>query len=115
MDSITQLTAEDAGAIVVSGSHGGVSSARYALEVPLRAVFFNDAGVGKDDAGIAALDILQAGGVACGAVSHASARIGDCEDMWMYGIVSHVNRAAAELGIAAGDRLNAALSALQRR
>ena len=76
-DSITMTTPEDAGAIVVCGSHGGSSSAAFALEVPLAAVFFNDAGVGKDRAGIVALDILQERGVAAGAVAHTSARIGD--------------------------------------
>ena len=39
----------------MSGSHGGISSAQYALAArPLIAVF-NDAGVGKDEAGLAAL------------------------------------------------------------
>ena len=59
MDSITMVTPEDAGAIVVSGSHGGASSGAYALEVPLRAAFFNDAGIGKDEAGVVALQMLQ--------------------------------------------------------
>lgn len=60
MDSITKVTPEDAGAIVVCASHGGASSGEFALEVPLAAVFFNDTGVGKENAGIAALDMLQA-------------------------------------------------------
>ncbi|MGE5738867.1 MAG: hypothetical protein ACM34F_08230, partial [Betaproteobacteria bacterium] len=44
VDSITQLDPTDAGAIVVAASHGGVSSGEFALAVPLRAAFFNDAG-----------------------------------------------------------------------
>lgn len=59
MDSITKVTPQDIGAIVVSASHGGASSGEFALEVPLKAVFFNDAGVGKDNAGIAALTMLR--------------------------------------------------------
>jgi hypothetical protein len=55
MDSITKVEPEDKGSIVVSASHGGASSGEFALEVPLKAAFFNDAGVGKDDAGIVAL------------------------------------------------------------
>jgi hypothetical protein len=58
MDSITKVTPDDAGAIVVCASHGGSSSEEFALAVPLAAVFFNDAGVGKENAGIAALDML---------------------------------------------------------
>ena len=60
MDSITKVTPQDEGCMVVSASHGGASSGEFALEVPLRVVFFNDAGVGKDDAGIASLHMLEA-------------------------------------------------------
>ena len=34
MDSITKVAPADAGAIVVSASHGEASSAEFALEVP---------------------------------------------------------------------------------
>ena len=109
MDSITKVTPEDKGAIVVSASHGGASSGEFALEVPLKVVFFNDAGVGKDDAGIAALAMLQAKGVAGGTVAHTSARIGDAQDMWECGVISHVNAAAGKLGLAPGQSMSAAL------
>lgn len=115
MDSITQVTPEDAGAIVVSGSHGGASSGAYALEVPLKAAFFNDAGIGKDDAGIVALEMLQAAGVAAGTVSHASARIGDARDCWESGVISRCNAAARALGIETGESLRAALRRLLSR
>jgi len=58
MDTITKVTPDDAGSIVVSGSHGGTSSGSFALAAPLKLAVFNDAGVGKDSAGIAALDML---------------------------------------------------------
>lgn len=112
MDSITKVTPEDVGAVVVSASHGGASSGEFALEVPLKAVFFNDAGVGKDDAGIAALSMLQAKNVAGGTVSHTSARIGDAQDMWESGVISHVNDAARKLGLSPGQSLRAALKPL---
>ena len=60
MDSITKVAVGDEDTLVVSGSHGGTSSGEFALDVPLRMAFFNDAGVGKDNAGIAALDLLIA-------------------------------------------------------
>jgi hypothetical protein len=109
MDSITLLDADDANAIVVSASHGGVSSGEVALAVPLAAVFFNDAGVGKDEAGIAALAMLQDAGIAAGTVGHASARIGDAMDAWSNGVISHVNANARSLGIVPGSRLRQAL------
>lgn len=112
MDSITKVTPADAGAIVVSASHGGASSGEFALEVPLTAVFFNDAGVGKDDAGTAALAMLQARSVAAGTVAHTSARIGDAMDMWECGVISHVNEAGRKLGLSPGQPLRASLKRL---
>lgn len=107
VDSITQIDAGDAGAIVVAGSHGGASSGEVACRLPLAAVFFNDAGIGKDDAGVAALAMLQQHGVPAGAVSHTSARIGDARDAWHHGIVSRLNDVARERGWREGESLPA--------
>lgn len=112
MDSITKVVTEDAGSVVVSASHGGASSGEFALEVPLKAAFFNDAGVGKEDAGIAALVMLQQRGIAGGTVSHTSARIGDSQDTWDHGVVSHVNDKARVLGIVPGQPLKETLTRL---
>ena len=112
MDSITKVKPEDKGAMVVCASHGGTSSGEFALEVPLKAVIFNDAGVGKDNAGIAALEMLQKKGVAAAAVAHTSGRIGDAMDMWENGVLSHVNSAARQLGLDSGARVREALTRL---
>ena len=112
MDTITKVVADDAGCIVVSASHGGSSSAEFALAHALALAVFNDAGVGKDGAGIVALALLQARGVAAATVAHSSARIGDARDTWASGVVSHVNDAARALGLRPGDRLCQALSRL---
>ncbi len=109
MDSITKVSNEDKGQVVVSGSHGGSSSGEFALGVPLKAVFFNDAGVGKESAGIAALQMLQEHAIAGGTVSHLSARIGDSQDMWDHGVISHLNDAARALGLVENQRLDQAL------
>ena len=102
VDSITELSAADAGCIAVSGSHGGLSSARYALAArPLLSVF-NDAGVGLGNAGLTALDFLQSHGLAACTVSHHSARIGEARSTLGNGVVSHDNSAAMALGIQAG-------------
>ena len=112
MDSITKVEPADRDAIVVSASHGGHSSGEFALEVPLAAVFFNDAGGGKDNAGIAALPMQQAAGVLAGTVSSDSARIGDSEDMWQNGVLSHLNALAEARGLRVGMRLREALDML---
>ena len=109
MDSISHVDASDAGHIVVSGSHGGASTGEFAASQKLAAVFFNDAGVGKDEAGIAALKRLD---VPAATVSHLSARIGDAEDAWRHGVLSHVNRAAARCGFTPGERLGDAVTRL---
>ena len=112
MDSITKVTADDKGAVVVCASHGGTSSGEFALEVPLKLVVFNDAGRGKDDAGIAALPMLQGRGVPAATVAHTSGRIGDSLDMWENGVLSHVNDAARQLGLSDGDKVRDKLTRL---
>ena len=104
VDSITELDVQDAGCIAVSGSHGGISSARYALVARPVLSVFNDAGVGKDGAGLAALDLLQAHGLAACTVSHHSARIGEAQSTLRDGIVSHQNALALALGAVTGHR-----------
>ena len=103
VDSITELGAQDEGCLAVSGSHGGLSSARYALAArPLLSVF-NDAGGGKDGAGLAALDFLQSRGLAACTVSHESARIGEAQSTMHHGLVTHLNRLALTLGVQVGQ------------
>jgi hypothetical protein len=109
MDSIAYVEAEDSDQIVVAGSHGGVSSGRFAIEYPLGVCFLNDAGVGKQDAGIASLAMMDALG-RCGATYDSmSARIGDARDAWENGVISHVNKTATKLGFTAGERIADAL------
>lgn len=112
VDSITEIGPDDAGAVVISGSHGGISAGRYAAEVALAAVFFNDAGVGKEMAGIASLTALDEKGIPGGTVGHNSARIGEAEDTWATGVISHLNPAARVLGFATGAPLRRAVQEL---
>lgn len=107
LDSITQAIGPAAGCVVVSGSHGGTSAARFALQAQVKLAVFNDAGVGLDRAGIAGLALLQDHGMAACAVSHVSARIGEAASTWQTGVVSHVNAAAAALGARPGLLLRA--------
>jgi hypothetical protein len=110
LDSVTEVTRANADSVVVTGSHGGASAGRYALAVRARLYVFNDAGVGKDEAGIAALAMLEAVGQPAVAVAHTSARIGEAADTWAGGVISRVNAAAAALGYRPGQRLQAAVA-----
>ena len=105
LDSVTQVEFGHAGQLVVTGSHGGASVVPYARAVRAWMYVFNDAGVGKDGAGIAALELLAADGIAAVAVAHTSARIGEALDTWQHGVVSHLNAAATVLGIRTGALL----------
>jgi hypothetical protein len=109
LDSITWVDAGDAGHVVVSGSHGGRSAGEYAVLFPLALCCLNDAGVGKDHAGIAALAMLDEQDIPGVAYSHNSARIGEARDAWEHGIISHVNACAAELGFVIGLELRTAI------
>lgn len=109
MDSITHVEKEDSGHLILSASHGGSSAGSYGLKYPFAAVFFNDAGVGKDNAGITALTMLGEAGIAGGTYSHMTARIGEARDSWENGVISHVNQAAQKLGFRQGDSIKEAM------
>jgi len=115
VDSIAVAEPAMAGAVVVCGSHGGVSAARYVLALPVRphAVFFNDAGIGKDMAGIVGLAMLEQVGVIAAAYSHESACIGDAADGLDSGLLSRVNESAIRAGLRAGHRVTDVVARLR--
>lgn len=113
VDSVTALPPSVRGAVLVTGSHGGMIAAHYALAGGVRAVVFNDAGRGLGDAGVAGVIALDAAGCAAAAVAHTSARIGDGADTLARGIVSYANRCATALGVAAGQRCRDAAARLR--
>ncbi len=112
LDSVTQVEFRHAGQLVVTGSHGGASVVPYARAVRAWMYVFNDAGVGKDGAGIAALELLAADGIAAVTVAHTSARIGEAMDAWEHGVVTHLNGAALALGLRADALLRAQVSCI---
>jgi hypothetical protein len=112
-DTVTRLGGEHAGKVLVTGSHGGIIAAAYAVQARVRAAIFNDAGRGLDDAGVAGLAALDRIGVAACAVAHTSARIGDAADAFAHGVVSACNAAAAALGAAPGMRCESAATLLR--
>jgi hypothetical protein len=101
-DTATKLGAGAEGAVIATGSHGARYAAYLTLKVHPRAVIHNDAGVGKDSAGIAVLDLAEALGVAAATASHATCRIGDAGDMIARGRISHANPLARALGVREG-------------
>ena len=89
--------------VVVSGSYGGKYNAFNAAKWGVRGVIMNDAGIGKDNAGIVGLAYLDAIGLAAAAADAGTCHIGDGDHMLAHGVISHVNRAAAALGCKPGQ------------
>jgi len=104
VDTSTRLGPGAAGRVVVCGSHGGAYAAWLLARARVRAAISNDAGVGKDRAGIGGLPWLDGLGIAACTVGHDSARIADGADTLAAGRISHANEAAAALGVTAGMR-----------
>ena len=98
-DSITFLNSSNAGDIVVCGSHGGVSAGHYAQKHRLKAVFFNDAGIGKNNAGIKSLASLSDAGILACTVDCMSAEIFNGRDILDNGIITVCNQLATSRNI----------------
>ena len=110
-DSASLVGPGDAGAVVVTGSHGGLvgGDPARALKAPARLAAFNDAGFGPGRAGAARLPALEVRGVAAVTVSHRSARIGEAASTLETGRISAANAPARALGARAGQGLTAFL------
>jgi uncharacterized protein YunC (DUF1805 family) len=93
-DSITFLNKNNSGDIVVCGSHGGVSAGHYAQKNGVRAVFFNDAGIGKNNAGVKSLESLNDAGIPACTVDCMSAEIFNGQDALDNGIITVCNHLA---------------------
>jgi hypothetical protein len=108
-DSVGMVRPEDAGQIVITASHAALSGGQPDTLIPrgIYAVFFSDAGVGMDNAGIARLPLLDADNVIAGTTSAASAPIGDSQALYERGILSHLTSAAVRAGGSVGMPLKA--------
>lgn len=101
-NSVTQLPVDVAGQVLVAGSHGGLIAGHLAALSGARAVILNDAGVGKDQAGIASLEKLESIGMAAATVARTTAGMGDGAEV-LSGHISHVNQIAHACGVRPGQ------------
>jgi len=103
-DSTSLTLDEDAGRILIIGSHGALLGGKpeTALKPAARAAVFHDAGIGIDGVGVTRLPALDARGIAGATVAHASARIGDARSLWSTGVLSRVNAEAVSAGATPG-------------
>ncbi|OCW58381.1 hypothetical protein [Hoeflea olei] len=111
-DTVTKIGAEAEAQVLVCGSHGGLYPGYLAAKAGVKAVILNDAGVGRDAAGIGSLAYLADRGIAAATVGHVSCRIGDAADMAARGRITHVNAIAAALGVTVGEACTSAAEKL---
>ncbi|GAA6201319.1 hypothetical protein NBRC116599_25450 [Aquicoccus sp. SU-CL01552] len=113
VDSASLVGPQDAGQVVVTGSHGAIfgGDPANALKADAALALFNDAG----GAATSRLPALQARGVAAATVAAMSARIGDARSTLEDGVISACNPAAEALGahpgLPARDLVEAAMRA----
>jgi hypothetical protein len=114
LDSNGLVGPDDAGHIVVTGSHGGLLGGRpeTAVKAQVLAALYNDAGIGIDTAGISRLPALEARGIVGACVSCDSARIGDAMSSWNDGVISALNPLAASRGGRIGQSARGFVAAL---
>ena len=101
-NSATSLTPDNKNDIVVDGSHCGANVADYVLQGGARGMIGNDAGIGLESAGIAALKILDEHRIPAAAVASISAEIGVGQSTYDEGVISTVNEVAKKMGVTAG-------------
>src|SRR5258706_8558177 len=93
-DSITRIGDEADGAVVVNASHGGIYAAYLAAKLRAAAAIFNDAGFGKDRAGIGGLHLPHSPGVSPATIRHDTAPIRDGAHQISRAGITHSNRPA---------------------
>jgi hypothetical protein len=109
--SCSFVRAEHRSHVVVSGSYGGKYNAFNAAKWGVRGVIMNDAGIGKDDAGIVGLGFLDQIGLAAATADATTCHIGDGDHMLEHGVISHVNRTGPSLVAPLGRRCGIARNA----
>jgi len=114
LDSVTHFEAKHKARVAFCGSHAGIYAAYYAASKGIAAIVLNDAGIGRERAGVAGLMLLEKLGVPGAAISHMSARIGEGKDGVERGVLTTVNGPAATLGLQPGLSCRDALLLLHK-
>ncbi len=101
-DSAAAMDESTKGDVFVDGSHCGINVGEMTIHSGVGAMIGNDAGLGKNDAGIVALKMCDEHGIPAAAVAAMSAKIGNGRSTYEQGKISVVNEAAKKLGVSVG-------------
>jgi hypothetical protein len=112
-DSIAFGLPEDAGTnVLCTAGHTGTSAAYYLRKFRPRGFICSDGGKGKNDAGVAALELVEADGLAGATVDARTARMGDGLSTYHDGVISACNELAARVGVRVGQPASEAAACL---
>jgi hypothetical protein len=114
-DSIAFGLPEDVRNVLVTAGHTGRSAVPYLRKVRPFGFICSDGGKGREDAGVAALAIVDAEGLAGATVDARGARMGDGLSSYRDGIISAANALAVAAGVQVGMPAAQAASLLLRR
>ncbi len=101
-DSVTAADDSNRGDVLVCGSHCGANVGQIAVVGKIGAMIGNDAGMGRNNAGISGFAICDEHNIPVAAVASMSAMIGSGVSTYEEGTVSAVNVKAARLGVLEG-------------
>ncbi len=101
-DSAAAMDESTKGDVFVDGSHCGINVGEMTIHSGVGVMIGNDAGLGKNDAGIVALKMCDEHGIPAAAVAAMSAKIGSGMSTYEQGQISVVNEAAKKLGVSVG-------------
>jgi len=101
-DSIVFGTEADRRNVLVTAGHTGRSGARHIINVRPFGFICSDGGRGRNDSGMAGLEITDAEGIAGATVDAHLARMGDGMSTYQDGIISAANRLALACGVQVG-------------
>jgi len=115
-DSIVFGTDADQRNVLVTAGHTGRSGARHIINVRPFGFICSDGGRGRNDSGMAGLEITNQEGIAGATVDGQRARMGDGMSTYEDGIISAANQLAQACGVRVGmTAREAALLLVQRQ
>jgi uncharacterized protein YunC (DUF1805 family) len=116
MDSAYHVAPANQGVdVVVNASYCGVLPARFIGAQRPRAAIGVDCGVGPAGASIAGLWYLEALNIPAAVADVMTVRLGDGVDLYRQGVISHLNRPAADCGVRPGMSVRQAAQLLLER
>ena len=102
VDTNSDIHEGNDGDVIITGSHTSRGNGPYLAGFSIKGVIGHDAGMGKNNAGIAGLTILEEHGIPAATVSSITAYIGNGTSTYEQGKISAANEAAKKLGIVVG-------------